>query len=469
MSQLHKPVVEALKNFQQQHPISFHVPGHKNGELSANRALLKYDMTELTGLDDLHHPEECLDEAQQLLAQAYKADQSFFLVNGSTVGNLAMIYATCQAGDDVFVQRNAHKSIFHALELVGARPILLTPEWHTHTKTAGHITANLLKQAIDQYPQAKALIITSPTYYGVLTEQLAHLIHLAHEAQIPVLVDEAHGAHFMASEHFPASALQLGADIVVQSAHKTLNAMTMASFLHIRSNLISISRVQKYLRMLQSSSPSYVLLASLDEARYQVANYSEQDYEIMMQQRQHFITQLNNITGIRVIEADDPLKICLRFAGYSGFQVKEALEAQHIYAELADNEQVLFVLPLLQAQQTYRYDEAVDAIVEAVSELQQLTPQYLDFPMVDYMQPITAISPMAIEAQQLVTFDDAIGCLSAGNIIPYPPGIPLLIRGEIITSHHIEAIQQYQKLGCPIQGEHNITQHQLYVKKESTS
>lgn len=284
-----KPIIEGLERFRQQQNISFHVPGHKHGELShlpqAFKDVMRYDVTELSGLDDLHYPEEMILEGENLLADTYGATKSFFLVGGSTVGNLAMIYATCNKGDTIIVQRNAHKSIFHAIELVGAKPIFVSPLWDERTMSATHVTYRDLKEAVENYSEAKAVVLTYPTYYGMTSNEIQQQIAYCHERGIPVLVDEAHGAHFNACTLFQLSALTLGADVVVQSAHKTLPAMTMASFMHVKSELIEADKIHHYLRMLQSSSPSYLLLASLDDARYYVQTYMESDGAYIIEKR----------------------------------------------------------------------------------------------------------------------------------------------------------------------------------------
>src|SRR5690606_155051 len=240
---------------------------------------LQYDQTELSGLDDLHYPEGAIREAQELLADAYGAERSFFLVNGSTTGNLAMIHAVCKEGDRVLVQRNSHKSIFHAMELAKLRPVYLTPEWGEASQSAEGISLATVKEAIRQYPESTALILTYPNYYGMAGTEIKEIINYSHQFNIPVLVDEAHGAHLLAGGLFPQSALTYGADAVVQSAHKTLPAMTMGSFLHIRGERISINRISKYLRIFQSSSPSYLIMASLDDARAYIQNYSRPDLQ----------------------------------------------------------------------------------------------------------------------------------------------------------------------------------------------
>lgn len=467
-----RPIVQALKKFVADDPQSFHVPGHKNGLLSnlpnEIKQALKYDVTELTGLDDFHHPEEAIQQAEQLLASTYGASRSFFLVNGSTVGNLAMIYATCEKGDTVLVQRNAHKSIFHALELVGVNPVYVSPKWDIKSQTAGCIDFKTLEQAVASYPNAKAAIFTYPTYYGVTADDLAKQIELCHAYNIPVLVDEAHGAHLTVSEKLPASALELGADIVVQSAHKTLPAMTMASFLHMKSSLVSEQKVNRYLRMLQSSSPSYFLLASLDDARSYVANYTEADYTYLMEKREIFIESLTGRIGLQVVEVSDPLKLLVRAPGYTGFQLKEALEKFHVYVELADAKQVLLILPLLKQGDSYSIADICNRMKEAYTHLKK-------FPTIENTNEIESFETTAITQSQYsfdeieraekewIPYNRAIGRIAATTLIPYPPGIPLLVQGEEITGVQIGQLEELLAIGAMFQGDHRLQEKLIQV------
>jgi arginine/lysine/ornithine decarboxylase len=228
------PLYEALIHYKNTNEISFHVPGHKSGvvlnQQSQNifKELLKIDATEISGLDDLHSPEGVIKEAEELLAALYQVKKSFFLVNGSTVGNLAMILSVCEKDDVILVQRNCHKSVLNAIKLAKARPVFLEPEYNSEWKTSTGVAEKIVEKAISLYPNAKAVVLTYPNYYGMVYD-LKSIIDLAHLKNIPVLVDEAHGPHFIIGEPFPASAIQLGADMVVHSAHKTLPAMTMGS------------------------------------------------------------------------------------------------------------------------------------------------------------------------------------------------------------------------------------------------
>ena len=469
-----RPIVSALQKFAEKAPLSWHVPGHKNGLLSnlpkTIKEALTYDLTELTGLDDYHHPEETIAQAEVLLAKVYQSDKSFFLVNGSTVGNLAMIYAACKRNEKIIVQRNAHKSIFHALELVGAKAIFVAPAWNEATMTAGSVPASTIREALKLHPDAKAVVLTYPTYYGVAGSELELQIKMCHEQGMPVLVDEAHGAHFIASNTFPPSAIQLGADVVVQSAHKTLPAMTMASFMHVNSNLIKVEKINHYLRMLQSSSPSYLLLASLDDARDYIDSYLESDAAYLIDKRNQWIEALRSIQPLQVIEVDDPLKLLLRFPGYTGFQLKEVLEEQGIYVELADPYQVLFILPLLKHGQAYPFAEARIRIKEAILNLRKI--EAIPIQPVSTSNDYTTVSIPEYsydELEQLekewVPYMRAIGRVSASMLIPYPPGIPLFLPGEKITVAKLSQLEELLAVGAAFQGQHRLNEKLIYVIK----
>ena len=460
MTATNRPLLDKLIEFNQKKTTSFHVPGHKHGMLSgmpiAIRSALSFDVTELTGLDDLHEPSGVIKEAQERLSNLYKSDASYFLVNGSTVGNLAMIYATCCTGDTVIVQRNAHKSIFNALELIGAKPILLTPEWDEQVASIGVVSEDQIVRVLSLYPEAKAVVLTYPTYYGTTGEGLKAIISLCHTRGIPVLVDEAHGAHFVVGEPFPSSALTLGADIVVHSAHKTLPAMTMGSFLHIKSSLVSQERVEKYLQMLQSSSPSYLLLASLDDARAYAESFTQKDIEHFLKMRETFIEQLKGIQGLQIIPSDDPLKLMIRCEKYSGFRVLEALEKEGIYAELADPYQVLFILPLLKVDHIYELDDIIYAMTRAVASLHKSEKEKVFMQSTEMPNEITELCYNGSELEQFQTdwlhYEEAIGKVAAGSIIPYPPGIPLLLVGERVCKAEIELLIGLTKMNAKFQG-----------------
>ncbi|WP_040285224.1 aminotransferase class I/II-fold pyridoxal phosphate-dependent enzyme [Sporosarcina koreensis] len=459
MDQQKRPIVEALEAFQAADPVSFHVPGHKTGRLSGLpdglRAAMRYDATELTGLDDLHAPIGAIREAEELLADAYGADRSFLLVNGSTAGNLAMVRAVCTPGDVLLVQRNAHKSVFHAVELAGAQAVFLNPEWDGMTCTAGAVSVDTVREALDRHPEAKGIFVTYPTYYGTAGETLSDIISCAHGHGIPVLADEAHGAHLLAGPPFPPSALALGADAVVQSAHKTLSAMTQGSFLHVNSSLVDADRIARGLSMLQTSSPSYVLLASLDDARARIAAYSEADKHAFLEWRRQFIDRCRKLAKLDIIEPDDPLKVLVRHKHVSGYALQQALEQQGIYTELADERQVLFILPLLTEGADYPAERVASALAKAIrtleSEDEEKKPE--PGPALPADRPAIRISGgPAGSPSEWVPVDEAAGRSAAGAIIPYPPGIPLILEDEPLSGETIDTVCRMAASGAAFQG-----------------
>jgi len=471
MQYINRPLVQGLVKFKELNQLSLHVPGHKNGALSglpeSIRTALAYDFTELEGLDDLHQPEGIIEEATQKLTDLYGSDKSFFLVNGSTVGNLAMVYAICREGDTVIVQRNAHKSVFNAIELTGARPVFISPEWDNSTRTAGSVSAEQVRKVLEDYPKAKAVILTYPTYYGVTGEELEESIRLCHERQIPVLVDEAHGAHFVIGKPFPRSALLLGADVVVHSAHKTLPAMTMGSYLHVKSSFVSVERIAHYLQMLQSSSPSYLLMASLDDARAYAESFKKEDIVSFMEKRNAFINELNQLPLIKTITTEDPLKLLLEIEGYSGFDVQRVLDAEKVFVELADPYQVLLVLPLLKKEQSYPFEQIVSKIDIAVQRLAKSAKLIKVAKPPILGSPISTLSYTARELEHLksdwIPYEQALGKVARASVVPYPPGIPLLLAGERITETHLESLKSLLAMGANFQGAIQVNEEKVFV------
>lgn len=278
------PLVSALLRYKGKKDISFHVPGHKNGEAYTDFAevyeifgpILEIDVTEIEGTDNLHQPEGAILEAQQYAARYFGADQTFFLVGGSTAGNQALILSACTHPEDIIlVQRNVHKSVIHGLMLAHAKAVFLTPEIDQESGLATIPSITTIQRALERYPNAKGLMLTQPNYYGMVSSTLANIVELCHRYHVPVFVDEAHGAHFGLHGDFPNSALSAGVDGVVQSTHKMLSAMTMGSMLHIQGEYIDRTLLAQRLTMIQSSSPSYPIMASLDITRFMLEAHGQ--------------------------------------------------------------------------------------------------------------------------------------------------------------------------------------------------
>lgn len=463
MNQNRIPIYEALEKFLKNDPISFHVPGHKNGMLLKNEypelsRFLAYDVTELSGLDDLHSPEGPILEAQKLLSDYYGTRRSYFLVNGSTVGNLIMILSAFNVGDKVLVQRNCHKSIMNALALAKVYPIFIDPMIGEYTFVPEGVDQSIIKNAFEQYTDVKGLVLTYPNYYG-MASNLEDIVNTVRQHKGVILVDEAHGPHFHLGEPFPKSAIDLGADMVVHSAHKMLPAMTMGSYLHINSNAISISKVEYYYSVLQSSSPSYPIMATLDIARHFIANFNEEDINYTLSQRNSFVTSLCKLEGVEVVNRNmkqDPLKLIVRYKGYSGYMLQRMLEEENIYIEMADPYQVVFILPLLKTNMAYSYNEALVKI-KNVFEKYKPKPNEIQGLIVESDDKIGSLAlsyeEMADQPIEWVPFENAENRIAAIMITPYPPGIPIILPGEVITGKRIELIKEYIEAHAKFQGE----------------
>lgn len=461
-----------IEHFEKQQS-SFHVPGHKFGEVFPDYArkhfseVLSLDATEVSGLDDLHDPSEKIKEAQELLANFYDTIKSYFLVGGSTAGNLAAIFTVLERGDEVFVQRNSHKSIFHGLELVGAKPILISPMYDDVAKISSAIEISSVNAALTEYPNVKAAIFTNPNYYGMSVD-LTPIINLLHKHNIPVIVDEAHGAHFCLGTPFPNSAIKNGADLIIQSAHKMLPAMTMGAYLHINSHRVSQLRLEHYLQVFQSSSPSYPVMASLDLARAFLASLSRDEVKQIVQSIDDFGKRVDAIPQLKRVNYStqkgvrfDPLKVIIQSnVPYTGFELQKRLESKGIYTELADPYNVLFIFGLAPFKNTHG---VLEILKSSVQDNQALTYPKINTYRHDGVYDITTLSLTFEEMRkldsQLVSLSSAEGLISAQAVIPYPPGIPILMKGERITGLRINQIRQLHEQGARFQlGEDILTE-----------
>ncbi|MEQ6378668.1 aminotransferase class I/II-fold pyridoxal phosphate-dependent enzyme [Bacillaceae bacterium S4-13-56] len=464
------PIVEAIIKYVQKDPISFHVPGHKNGKITSEyflKEVFPFDVTELEGLDDLHHPEGVIKEAQEIAAEFFGADHTFFLVGGSTVGNLAMILSLCLEGDEIIVQRNSHKSVLHGLELAGAKPIFINPEYDKDVFRFGHPSYNELEKAILGHPKAKAIMLTYPDYFG-RTYDLQPMVDLAHKHGMIVCVDEAHGVHFSTGAAFPMPALRYGADMVVQSAHKMAPALTMGAYLHIQTQRINLERLKHVLQIVQSSSPSYLILASLDEARKYLANYNDENVMGIVQEIRSLF-QSYKLWKVLPFEAkkDDPLKITLHLEEYDPKEIKMLMEEQGIYLEMATPHQLLLILGLeryfdiKKLENKLNLTEKLAGMLPVHDKIEQVLVS--SFPHSEFPYSFGDLKRLVWEER---IWKDAIGEISGESIVPYPPGIPILFKGEKITEDHIRQIHELLERGVGFQNDRISIQRGIKVIKK---
>jgi len=311
LNQTKTPIIETLKNLTEKSHAPFYAPGHKQGkgipqlltELLGTK-VFPADLPELPELDNLFAPDSVIQEAQELAAETFGALHTKFLVNGSTTGIIAGILATCGNGEKIILPRNIHQSVISGLILSGAMPIFIHPEYNSHWDIPLSITPKSIAQTLAKHPDTKAVMIVYPTYHGVCGDIRA-IAQQVHKYNIPLLVDEAHGAHFAFHPELPIPALVGGADLTVQSTHKTLGAMTQASMLHIGSDRIDLYRLEQALQILQSSSPSYLLLASLDAARQQMALFGEELMSQTLELAKNARNRISQLSNYWVFELEE--------------------------------------------------------------------------------------------------------------------------------------------------------------------
>ncbi|MEC4816207.1 MAG: aminotransferase class I/II-fold pyridoxal phosphate-dependent enzyme, partial [Scytonema sp. PMC 1069.18] len=470
MNQHETPLLSTLKACAERPHAAFYTPGHKRGEgISSSladvfgKAVFRADLPELAELDNLFAPQGVIQQAQQLAAEAFGASQTWFLVNGSTCGIEAAILATCGTGDKIILPRNVHSSAIAGLILSGAIPIFLNPEYDAVLDIAHSITPNAVQAALEQHPDAKAVMMVYPTYYGVCGD-VGAIASIVHQYNIPLLVDEAHGAHFAFHPQLPISALAADADLTVQSIHKVLGAMTQASMLHIRGDRIDISRVSKALQLVQSTSPSYILLASLDAARQQMALHGKELMSQTLQLAQEARTRISQISGLSVLDFSSPpervvldktrLTVTVSGLGLTGFEADDILNEQlGVTSEFPSQQHLTFIISL---------GNTVHDIEQLVQGFTVLAQKYRKTPIpitrkqtsLQFIINSSGVSPRDafFSTTETLPLEETTKRICAEIVCPYPPGIPILMPGEVITQAALDYLKEIQTMGGFISG-----------------
>lgn len=479
-SQNKTPYFDALQDYFQSGTVSFHTPGHKHGAGMHPRLrdfigdnVLAIDLTQIRGLDDLNQPEGPIKEAQALAAAAYGADFSYFLVNGSTAGNQAMLMTALRPGDTVLLPRNSHKSATSALIMSASKPVYMRPAVDQSLHIDHCVTPETVKAALREHPQARAVFITSPTYYGA-TADLTAIERIVHERDKLLLVDEAWGPHLHFHPELPPSATSVGADVCVNSTHKLLAGMSQASMLHTRGNRVDQGRLRSTLRLFQSTSPSLVLLASLDVARMQMATEGEALLTRALALARDARRRLNAIPGVYCMGTDQVgrpgiagydetrIVITVKDLGYTGYEAEQILRMRYnVQVELADLFNVVALVTIGDRE------DNIDSLVDAVSELaredrpidlyaptgileSRLKQGSYEIPKI----PEQVVTPReAFLADHVeIPFSKSAGKVCAEVVTPYPPGIPIVCPGERITQEIIEYLRLELKAGVHMQG-----------------
>ncbi|KAF4365575.1 hypothetical protein F8388_007408 [Cannabis sativa] len=470
------PLVTALKISAQQNAATFHFPGHNRGRIAPSSLThligLKpfiHDLPELPELDNLFSPQGPILDAQKEAAKLFGALETWFLVGGTTCGIQAAIMATCSPGDYLILPRNCHLSAISAMVLSGAIPKYIIPEYDIEWDIAGGVTLSQVEKAIEELEmegrKPAAVFVTSPTYHGICSN-ISEISRLCHSHRIPIIVDEAHGAHLGFHPQLPNSALQQGADLAVQSTHKVLCSLTQSSMLHMSGNLVDRENISRCLQVLQSTSPSYLLLASLDAARHQLTENPKALFDKPLQ----LVTEANNVIrrlpGISILDslsfpkfpAMDPLRLTIGFRqlNLSGYEADEILyKDNEIICELVGTTSLTFAFNLGTSKE--HVERLVSSLKHLVSiaTLTQGDVRKMDLgvlaPFADFT---TSLIPRDafFRSKRKVSIESCLGEVCGELICPYPPGIPVLIPGEIITERALDYLLEVRSKGAIISG-----------------
>jgi len=484
LKQERTPLFTGLVEHIKRNPVQFHIPGHKKGSgiepefrnfIGENA--LSMDLINIAPLDDLHHPEGIIKEAQELAAEAFGADHTFFSVQGTSGAIMAMIMAVVGPHDKIIVPRNVHKSVMAAIVFSGATPVFVHPEVDHEFGISHGISPGAVKRALEEHPDAKAVLVINPTYFGVCCH-LRQIVDIAHSYGVPVLVDEAHGAHIHFHERLPLSSMQAGADMAATSVHKLGGSMTQSSILNVKEGLVNVDRVRAVLSMLTTTSTSYLLMASLDAARKQLATRGRELLEKTIGLADYLREEINKIPPLRCMGKEilgsgavhdlDPTKltICVKDLGISGHDAEKYLrEAHNIEVELSDLYNVLCIITFGDTKRE------ADLLIEALKDMvKTFLPQAAkkDVQVLLPEIPKLALSPReAFYAEtEAVPFEKSAGRISAEFVMVYPPGIPIFIPGEMITEENLYYIQKNMEAGLPVQGPEDRELKWLRVIKE---
>jgi arginine/lysine/ornithine decarboxylase len=450
------PLWNALRQVAQGLGSSFSTPGHHRGKglEPSFQQLGQYDLSELAGLDNLSAPETVIAEAQDLAAQAWGAQKSWFLVNGASVGIHAMLLAALRPGEKILLPRNVHQSIVHGLILSGANPVFLAPPWDDSWQLVHGLSVEQVEEAFVQHPDIKAVLIVHPTYFGAVGDTHA-IAEVAHRHGVPLLVDSAHGSHLRFHPDLPDCALACGADLVVHSAHKTLPALTQSALLHSQGSYIDVGKVQLALRLLHTTSPSYLLMASLDYARAWMQERGQDALTKVLEARQNLSVPFPCLDGATTkpgLWNCDSTRLCVDVSalGWNGFAAEDwLLEHHQMHCELSTLHHLVFILNTAHTTVDFaRLQTGLNTLAQV--QFHGAAPWKMPPPPL----PKAIFSPRTAfeRPYHYVSLQESVGQVSAQTVSTYPPGIPVLFPGEEISAYIIECLEVVKKQGGSMNG-----------------
>ncbi len=455
-SQKQTPLFDAMKSYHKKKVIPFDVPGHKSGQGLAEftdyfgKTIMEIDINSSKPLDNLSNPIGVIKDAEKLMADLFCAQNAYFLVNGTTSGIQAMIMSACNPGDKIILSRNVHRSAINGLILADAIPAYIEPEINNKIGITLNISVQKVEKTIIENPDAKAILITNPTYYGFVPD-LKKIVELAHKHNIAVLVDEAHGTHFDFHNSFPISAMKAGADMSTLSFHKTGGSLTQSSVLLANNGLISNAYVKTVLNLTQTTSASYLLMSSLDVARKNLALNGKTQFNRILSLTQNARDEINAINGLSSFGKElvgkngafgfDETKLSIKVneIGLTGLEAYDILRDKYnIQMEFGDAYNILAVISIGDTQKN------IQKLLKALKDIankNKKEPIILN--KINLHNPEVIVSPRDAfySHKRLKKLEDCQGDVSAEFIMAYPPGIPIVTPGERINKEIIEHIQ----------------------------
>ena len=480
MNQDSTPLFDAVNRYIEKHPTYFKIPGHRyekgindKWRRAVGDKIFEYDLTETVMTDDLHNASGAIMESEQLAAELWGSDYAHFLVNGTTCGNEAMILSTVCEGEKICIPRNAHKSSLYGLILSGAEPVYIMPEVEDEFGLHGGITVSQVEAMFAENPDCKGMLIVSPTYYGV-TSDIEGIAKVCHRNGAVLMVDEAHGAHCYFGDDLPKGAIEAGADICVQSIHKVAGSFTQSSIIHIKSNLIDHNRVKNNLMMVQSSSPSYLLMTSLDLARHEMAMNGRENincaYALSNEARERINkishiacagTELIKTAGIDNLDLTR-LTISAAELGITGYELERILFNEYnIDVELSDYRNVLVIVTY--ANEKSDLDRLIASLEDISLKRSGGTPLPKGFDFLKEYKCVMSPREAYFAPKMTVDWKDAQGHVAGEMITPYPPGIPIIYPGELITREVWEYIDHIKETDACLQGMRDKTLNSIEV------
>lgn len=451
---------ERLIRYGENGRIPMHMPGHKRnfGGFSVENPY-KIDITEIDGFDDYHHPEEILKESMERAASIYGTRKTYYLVNGSTCGVLAAISAVVPKGGKLLVARNCHKAVGHAVELLDIEPVYVYPQILHGMWINGAVSPESVEKSLSENPDAEGLILTSPTYEGVISD-IAAIADILHRNNKILIVDEAHGAHLPFGEDFPMSAINCGADLVIQSLHKTLPCYTQTAVLHICTERVQEWKVQKYLGIYQTSSPSYIFMAGMERCICYMGETGRKKMKEYFGKLEELRRRLSEIPGIYLLSKNeamqdyDPSKLVISVNGWNGGQIAEGFrEKFNVEPEMVADDYVILMTSLCDNFEWYQVIvAAAEYMGKCGSELLEEQKQSVEYTRVCEAKVRIIPAKAAQMPREGVLLENSIGRISGQSVYVYPPGIPIVMPGEEITEESLSVIRRHRERGLVVKG-----------------